>query len=62
MPWMKFNNGILERCTSDMINEIFLHEDVIWIQSYENKIYVDGNFTSEELRLLADYIDKKEKK
>jgi len=62
MSWMKFNHGVLEKCTSGMVDdENFLHDEIIWIQPYGEITYVDGLFTSEELRLLVDYLEKKEK-
>ena len=40
-------------------NIILPNGNVLWIDLEENSIYLDGTLTVEELRIFADYLEKK---
>jgi len=35
---------------------------LVWIEIYSYGVYLDGTLTAEELRMIADYLDKKKEK
>ena len=38
------------------------HGGLVWIELYSYGVYLDGTLTAEELRMIADYLDKKKEK
>lgn len=38
------------------------HGGFVWIELYSYGVYLDGTLTAEELRMIADYLDKKKER
>lgn len=52
----------MENHESEGMNVIMSSGEIVWIEQCVKGVYLDGVLTSEELRLLADYLDKKKEK
>jgi hypothetical protein len=47
---------------SEGVNVITTNDETVWFEPCVKGVYLDGVLTSDELRLIADYLDKKKEK